>query len=195
MDWEFDILYAIQSIRTPFLDKLMAFLSTIGNAGALWIVIGVVLCVSKKYRRGGMQMLSAELLSFIVGNLIIKNMVDRLRPCQIDETVSLIVKIPFDSSFPSGHTLNGITAAVTLMFIDKRMGIPALVLAVLIAFSRMYNFMHFPTDVLAGAVLGVVSAVFVNYLFNRAKKKTGKLYNKAVHMQVYETCIVYSFFM
>ena len=130
MDWEFDILYAIQSIRTPFLDKVMAFLSTIGDAGVLWIVIGVVLCVSKKYRRGGMQMLSAELLSFIVGNLIIKNMVDRLRPCQIDETVSLIVKIPFDSSFPSGHTLNGITAAVTLMFIDKRMGIPAIVLAV-----------------------------------------------------------------
>ena len=56
MDWEFDILYAIQSIRTPFLDKVMAFLSTIGNAGALWIVIGVVLCISKKYRRGGMQM-------------------------------------------------------------------------------------------------------------------------------------------
>ena len=168
MDWEFDILYAIQSIRTPFLDKVMAFLSTIGNAGALWIVIGVVLCISKKYRRGGMQMLSAELLSFIVGNLIIKNMVDRLRPCQIDETVSLIVKIPFDSSFPSGHTLNDITAAVTLMFIDKRMGIPAIVLAVLIAFSRMYNFMHFPTDILAGAVLGVVSAVFVNFLFKRA---------------------------
>ena len=65
MDWEFDILYAIQSIRTPFLDKLMAFLSTLGNAGALWIVIGVVLCISKKYRRGGMQMLSAELLSFM----------------------------------------------------------------------------------------------------------------------------------
>ena len=102
-------------------------------------------------------MLLAELLSFIVGNLIIKNMVDRLRPCQIDETVSLIVKIPFDSSFPSGHTLNGITAAVTLMFLDKRMGIPAIVLAVLIA-----------TDVLAGAVLGVVSAVFVNFLFKRA---------------------------
>lgn len=140
MDWEFDILYAIQSIRTPFLDKVMAFLSTIGDAGVLWIVIGVVLCVSKKYRRGGMQMLSAELLSFIVGNLIIKNMVDRLRPCQIDETVSLIVKIPFDSSFPSGHTLNGITAAVTLMFIDKRMGIPAIVLAVLKnSFAEVYS--------------------------------------------------------
>lgn len=171
MDWEFDFLYAIQSIRTPFLDKVMALLSTLGNAGALWIVIGVVLCISKKYRRGGLQMLSAELLSFIVGNLILKNMVDRLRPCQIDETVNLIVTIPFDSSFPSGHTLNGITAAVTLMFIDKRMGIPALALAILIAFSRMYNFMHFPTDVLAGAVLGVISAVFVNYLFKRAGKR------------------------
>ena len=167
MDWEFDILYAIQNIRTPFLDKVMAFLSTLGNAGALWIVIGVVLCISKKYRRGGMQMLSAELLSFIVGNLIIKNMVDRLRPCQIDKTVSLIVNIPFDSSFPSGHTLNGITAAVTLMFIDKRMGIPAIVLAVLIAFSRMYNFMHFPTDILAGAVLGVIIGCITYYVGNK----------------------------
>ena len=73
MDWEFDILYCnSEHLEHRFLDKLMAFLSTIGNAGALWIVIGVVLCISKKYRRGGMQMLSAELLSFIVGNLIIK---------------------------------------------------------------------------------------------------------------------------
>ena len=120
MEWEFDFLYALQGIRTPFLDRIMALLSTLGNAGLLWIVIAVVLCISKKYRRGGMQMLSAELLGFIVGNLIIKNLVNRLRPCQIDETVSLIVMIPFDSSFPSGHTLNGITAAVTLMFIDKR---------------------------------------------------------------------------
>ena len=99
MDWEFDILYAIQSIRTPFLDKVMAFLSTIGDAGVLWIVIGVVLCVSKKYRRGGMQMLSAELLSFIVGNLIIKNMVDRLRPCQIDYSVFAYVQL---HAFPNG---------------------------------------------------------------------------------------------
>ena len=171
MEWEFDFLYALQGIRIPFLDKIMALLSTLGNAGLLWIVIAVVLCISKKYRRGGMQMLSAELLGFIVGNLIIKNLVNRLRPFQIDETVSLIVMIPFDSSFPSGHTLTGITAAVTLMFIDKRMGIPALVLAILIAFSRMYNFMHFPTDVLAGALLGVVSAVFMNYVFRKRVPK------------------------
>ena len=100
MEWEFDFLYALQGIRTPFLDKIMALLSTLGNVGLLWIVIAVVLCISKKYRRGGMQMLSAELLGFIVGNLIIKNLVNRLRPFQIDETVSLIVMIPFDSSFP-----------------------------------------------------------------------------------------------
>ena len=63
MEWEFDFLYALQGIRTPFLDRIMALLSTLGNAGILWIVTGVVLCISKKYRRGGMQMLSAELLS------------------------------------------------------------------------------------------------------------------------------------
>lgn len=118
-------------------------------------------------------------------------MVDRLRPCQIDKAVSLIVNIPFDSSFPSGHTLNGITAAVTLMFIDKRMGIPAIVLAVLIAFSRMYNFMHFPTDILAGAVLGVVSAVFVNFCLREPIISN----KKAVHMQIHEICIVYSFLL
>ena len=165
MGWEFDFLYALQDIRTPFLDKVMALLSTLGDAGILWIVIAVLLLFFRKYRRGGVQMLVAMLLTFIVGNLILKNMFGRMRPCQIDETINLIVKIPYDSSFPSGHTMNGITSALTLWFIDKRIGIPAMILAVLIAFSRMYNFMHFPTDVLAGAVIGVVSAMLVNYIF------------------------------
>ena len=97
-------------------------------------------------------------------------MVDRLRPCQIDETVSLIVMISLMIPRPPRPTLFPYTALFRSMFIDKRMGIPALVLAILIAFSRMYNFMHLPTDVMAGAVLGVISAVFVNYLFKRAGK-------------------------
>ncbi len=174
MEWEFDFLYALQDIRTPILDKIMALFSTLGNAGIMWILIGVILFASKKYRKGGLQMLLAMLLTFIVGNLLLKNMVGRLRPCQIDETIDLIVKIPYDSSFPSGHTMNGITAALTLYFIDKRMGIPAMIVAVLIAFSRMYNFMHFPTDVLAGAVIGVISAVLVNYIFIKRGWKTAQ---------------------
>ena len=118
-------------------------------------------------------------------------MVDRLRPCQIDETVSLIVKIPFDSSFPSGHTLNGITAAVTLMFIDKRMGIPAIVLAVLIAFFTHVQLHAFPNGCpgrsSAWGGIGCVCELFV--------LREPVINKKAVHMQVYETCIVYSFFM
>ena len=170
MAWEFDFLYALQQIRSPILDKVMALLSTLGDMGILWIAIGVLLLFSKKYRCGGWQMLIAMLLTFVVGNLILKNAFDRLRPCQIDETINLIVKIPHDSSFPSGHTMNGITAALTLIFIDKRMGIPAMILAVGIAFSRMYNFMHFPTDVLAGAVIGIVSAVLMNYIFTKLSR-------------------------
>lgn len=167
MKWEFDFLYALQSIRNPVLDKIMAGLSDLGNLGLLWIIIAAALVISKKYRKGGLQMFAAIALTFIVGNLILKNAFDRLRPCQIDETIHLIVKIPYDSSFPSGHTMNGITSAVSLMYIDKRMGIPALILACAIAFSRMYNFMHFPTDVIAGAVIGAVSAVFVNWVFKK----------------------------
>lgn len=172
MSWEFDFLYWLQSIRNPILDKVMALLSNLGDMGILWIAIAVILLFTGKYKKGGIQMLVAMLLTFIVGNLILKNAVNRLRPCQIDETISLIVSIPHDASFPSGHTMNGITAALTLWFIDRRMGIPAMVLAVMIAISRMYNFMHFPTDVLAGGIIGVISACTVNYLYCKKQNKS-----------------------
>ena len=171
MKWEFDFLYWLQQFRSPVLDKIMAFLSNIGDMGILWIAIGVILLISKKYRRGGLQMLLAMLLTFIVGNLILKNVFDRPRPCQIDTTINLIVKIPHDASFPSGHTMNGIVSAVSLLYIDKRMGIPAIILASLIAFSRMYNFMHFPTDVIGGFFIGLISAVLMNYIFKRKSQK------------------------
>lgn len=177
MEWEFDFLYALQDLRTPALDNIMAFLSNLGDHGLFWIAIGVILLIIPKYRKGGWQMLFAMLLTFIVGNLILKNVVDRARPCQIDETINLIVNIPSDASFPSGHTMNGITAAITLLFIDKRMGIPALILAICIAFSRMYNFMHFPTDVMAGAFIGIASACFMQWLFNNKISKS-KISNK-----------------
>lgn len=167
MDWEFSFLYALQDIRTPALDTVMAFLSDLGNNGILWMAIALLLIILPKWRRGGLQMAASMLFCFIVGNLILKNAVGRLRPCQIDTTIDLIVKIPYDSSFPSGHTLHAMTASLSLYFINKKWGIPALVLAVLIAFSRMYNFMHFPTDVLAGAVLGIAGACLMQWIFAR----------------------------
>ena len=167
MNWEFDWLYALQQIHNPVLDKIMVALSTIGNAGILWIVLTVILLIMKKTRRCGAQMALAMLLTFIIGNLVLKNMISRDRPCWIDPTVALLVKNPTDFSFPSGHSMNGFTASVSILLCDKKLGIAAVILAAAIAFSRLYNFVHFPTDVIAGIGVGIVSALFVNYLFQR----------------------------
>ena len=169
MNWEFDWLYALQQIHNPVLDKIMVALSTIGNAGILWIVLTVILLIMKKTRRCGAQMALAMLLTFIIGNLVLKNMISRDRPCWIVPTVALRVKNPTDFSFPSGHSMNGFTAAVTILFYDKRWGIAAIILASFVAFSRLYNFVHFPTDVFAGVVIGTVVACLVNLLFMRMR--------------------------
>ncbi|MDY2590989.1 MAG: phosphatase PAP2 family protein [Agathobacter sp.] len=167
MSWEFDFLYALQNIHNPVLDKIMIVLSTIGDAGLLWIGVAILLICMKKYRKCGLQVAVAMLLTFIVGNLILKNMIHRDRPCWIDPSITLLVKLPSDFSFPSGHSMNGFTASVSILLCDKKLGIAAVILAAAIAFSRLYNFVHFPTDVIAGIVIGIVSALFVNYLFQR----------------------------
>ena len=167
MSWEFDFLYALQNIHNPVLDKIMIVLSTIGDAGLLWIGVAILLICMKKYRKCGLQVAVAMLLTFIVGNLILKNMIHRDRPCWIDPSITLLVKSPSDFSFPSGHSMNGFTASVSILLCDKKLGIPAVILAAAIAFSRLYNFVHFPTDVIAGIVIGIVSDLFVNYLFQR----------------------------
>ncbi len=164
MAWEFEWLYALQDIHNPILDKIMVVVSTIGNAGIFWILVGLLLLIPKRYRKGGLQMLMAMALAFIVGNLILKNVIARERPCWIDPSVALLVASPSDYSFPSGHSMNGFAGAVSLLCIDRRLGIPAVVLAAVIAFSRLYLFVHFPTDVLVGTAIGIGAALLVNYL-------------------------------
>lgn len=92
--------------------------------------------------------------SAVVGNLILKNLVARSRPFSLNTTVNLLISAPTDYSFPSGHTMASFVAAMILYHTDKRLGIPALMLAFLIAFSRLYLYVHFPSDVIAGALIG-----------------------------------------
>lgn len=170
MNWEFDILYAIQNIHNPILDKIMVTISSLGNAGILWVVIALILLISKKHRKTGIHMFIAMLLTLFVGNLILKNLVQRERPCWIDTTISLLINNPKDYSFPSGHTMNSFTAAMCIFLHQKRWGIGAFVVAALIAFSRMYLFVHFPTDIIIGMIIGVGSAVIINFLMNKQKR-------------------------
>lgn len=169
-DWEVSLLYALQQIHNPVLDKIMAFLSDIGNAGICWILLSIIFMVPKKYRKTGFQMMLSIIITFIIGNLILKNVVMRARPCQIEEiaaNITMLVKIPSDYSFPSGHSMNGFTAAVALLCNNKKFGIPAVIVAAGIALSRLYNFVHFPTDVFFGIILGTVVALLVCYVFKK----------------------------
>lgn len=118
-------------------------------------------------------MLASILIGFFLGNVVLKNLAARPRPCWLDQTVPLLVRMPKDYSFPSGHTLVSFEGAVTIFLFNKKWGIPALLLAVLIGCSRLYLFVHFPTDVLAGAVLGsVIAWLVVKIALGPGKRRT-----------------------
>lgn len=110
----------------------------------------------KKYRRQGLFLLLGLAASVLVGNVLLKNIVARPRLCWIDTSVQLLIANPTDYSFPSGHTLLSAISAVILAKTDRRFGYAAIPLAVLIAFSRLYLYVHFPSDVLVAAVLGII---------------------------------------
>lgn len=171
MAWEFSILYALQEIHNPILDKIMLFITSLGDDGLFWIAIGVICLVFKKHRKMGLQLLISMLCTFILGNLIIKNLVARPRPCDIDTAVTLLLSRPHGHSFPSGHSINSMVAAVALFLNNKKIGIPAVIIATLIGFSRMYLFVHFPTDVLAGFAIAILVAIGVDYAFRQAQIK------------------------
>ena len=149
----------------------MIFITQLGDEGLFWIGIGIVCLVIKKHRRMGLQVLMSMLFTFIIGNLILKNLFARQRPCAIDPSIELIIPYPSEFSFPSGHTMNGVTAAMALFLNNKKIGIPALMIAAAIAFSRMYHFVHFPTDILGGFCVGFTVAIVVNYVFDKVEER------------------------
>lgn len=160
LDW--DIMYFIQnSLRCAFLDLVMPLITALGDGGAFWIICGIALLFFKKYRRYGVIMLLAMLLGSIIGNDIIKPIVSRARPCHIDEIMPMLIERPESFSFPSGHTVSSVISATVLTRADHRFGYAVIPIAALIAFSRMYLFVHFPTDILGGALLGFVIGYFM----------------------------------
>lgn len=167
MEWEFSILYALQELHNPILDTIMVFITTLGDDGLFWIAIGVICLFFKKHRKMGLQVLLSMLFTYIIGNLILKNIFARPRPCDIDTAVTMLISRPHGHSFPSGHSMNGMVAAVALFLNNKKIGIPALILATLIGFSRMYLFVHFPTDVLGGFAVGILVAIAVDWGFRQ----------------------------
>ena len=155
-----EILLQIQQhLRTDMLTPLMKFVTFLGNGGWFWILCAVVLLAVPKTRKTGYAAVLSLIFGVIVTNLLLKNIVARPRPfAEIEALIPLIAK-PTDFSFPSGHTTASFAVAlVMLRMLPKKIGIPAVVLAALVAFSRLYLGVHYPTDVLAGFVVALVGS-------------------------------------
>jgi len=174
---EFSILFWFQSISNHVLDTVMIGFTNLVNGGMLWILLAAVFMCTKKYRICGITMGLALLLSLIMCNGIMKNLVARPRPCWVDTSVHLLIKNPTDYSFPSGHTSASFAAAVALFMYHKRMGIIALIIAANIAISRIYLFVHYPSDVFVSLILGSLYGVIAYFIIKAICKRYSKFSN------------------
>lgn len=168
--WDFSILDAIAAYRNPLLDGFFRIFTRLGNAGICWIVLTALLLCFKKTRRLGICTALALILNLLVCNIWLKPMIGRVRPCVLRD-VQLLIPMPGDASFPSGHAASGFAVTMALAFRRSRLAIAAGAAAALLAFSRLYLYVHFPTDVLGGIVIGTICAALACLIEAHLPKK------------------------
>ena len=170
---ELAILDFIQHyLRCDFLDWLLPKITVLGNSGIFWILMSIIFLWIRRYRTMGAEMASALLVCFLLGNLLLKPWVARIRPYDLNPSMILLLKNPpIDFSFPSGHTYASFAAALILYFHKKSWGVAAFLLTALIAFSRLYLYVHYPTDVLAGAFVGSLCGTAASAVWKKIPQK------------------------
>ena len=171
------LIYIQEVVRNEFFTSLFRGITALGDSGAAWVVLSLVLLIPRKTRKAGVMSLTALVFSFLVNNLMLKNLVGRVRPYEVVEGLVPLIPRPWDYSFPSGHTGSSFAAAwVFYRKLPKRFGIPALVLAGLIGLSRLYLGVHYPTDVLFGVFSGIGSGCIALLIMKAVidkREKTG----------------------
>ena len=169
VSFDLPILDWIQAnLKNAFLDVVMPIITMFGDGGIFWIACAVILLCISKTRKTGLGMAFALIMGLIVCNVTLKPLVGRIRPYDFQEQLGVVIPLlterMHDYSFPSGHTIASFEAATVLLINNKKLGIPAMILAVLIAFSRLYLYVHYPTDVIFSVFAGILFAFLGNWL-------------------------------
>ena len=169
ISFDLPVLDWIQAnMQSGFMDKFMPFITKFGDHGTFWMIVAALLFLFPKTRKTGLGMAIAMMIGLLVCNVTLKPLVGRIRPydlqAELGVTIQLLGERMHDFSFPSGHTIASFEAAVVMLKNSKKMGIPAMILAVLISFSRLYLYVHYPTDVIASVILGTLFALIGNAL-------------------------------
>ena len=167
--------WLMETFSHPVLDKIMIFVSSLGNKGMIWIAIGILFLLlgvkNKKWRTRGLLVLFSLAANFLACNVILKPLVDRTRAYYVLAYTPLIPPVG-DPSFPSGHTAASFAAATAIYAINKKWGIAAYLFAAVMGFSRLYLGVHFPTDVLAGALVGTAAAMGIIRIFDAKHRES-----------------------
>ncbi len=177
LHFDLSVFQWVQTIHGGFLDKLMVVITTLGENGIIFIAIALALLCTKKYRKAGVAIIAALLVMEVGNNLILKTIFARPRPFNLDPTVYSwwhevykfpdLVSRPTSYSFPSGHTSSAFAAGIALLWYDRKFGIPLTIFAAVMGFSRIYVEVHYCTDVLIGALVGVVYALIGVLIVNK----------------------------
>ncbi len=143
------------TLSNPVMDIIMTCLTYSIEFGAMAILVFIIMMCIKNMRKTGFAVMGATLSVMLFGELIIKHLVARPRPFVINGTIELIIKAPSGFSFPSSHTATCFAMATAIYLFHKRLGIIAYIYAALVAFSRMYLYVHYPSDIIGGIALGI----------------------------------------
>lgn len=164
--WEHDVLQWFDSVHGTVLDPVMVGITYSATSGLVWFALGFLMTCSSRWRRCGVSVIVSVIAAYVIVDLVIKPIVCRERPFDVSD-FSLLVPAPDSWSFPSGHTASAFAGATAVLIHSRRWGCAAMAYAVLVGVSRLYLCVHWPTDVIAGALVGMAVAFLAVWFMSR----------------------------